>query len=162
MPKEIKGIVRIAGTDIKGEERLFVSLQKIKGVGASFANAICEVSGLDYKKKVGTLTNREVKKIESIMKDPKKFDLPTWLMNRREEPVSGENVHIIDPELRLIQKQDIERLKRIKSYKGVRHSLGLPVRGQRTKSTGRRGVTVGVVRKKAKARLREKKKEAMK
>jgi len=149
MPKEeVKGIVRIVGTDIKGEEQLFTSLERIKGVGGAFANAICRVHNLDRNRKVGTLDATEIKKIEETLKNPTKFGIPAWVMNRRRDLVTGEDVHLVGADLEFAQKQDIKRMIDIKSYKGVRHMFGLPVRGQRTRSSFRKGRTVGVVRKK--------------
>lgn len=148
MTEQLKGIVRIAGTDIKGEKKLYVSLQRIKGIGPALANAICLISNLDRNKKVGTLTDKEIKKLEEIMNDPLKFGVPAWMLNRRGDPETGKDIHIIGPTLKYTQQQDIKRMMEIKSYKGVRHALGLPVRGQRTKSSFRKGRTVGVVRKK--------------
>jgi small subunit ribosomal protein S13 len=148
MAEQIKGIVRIAGTDMKGEKQLFTSLLRIKGVGVAFANAICRVHGFDRRKKVGTLTDAEIKKIEETIKNPEKFGIPIWLFNRRREPETGENIHLVGADLKFTQEQDIKRMISIKCYKGVRHMLGLPVRGQRTRSSFRSGRTVGVVRKK--------------
>lgn len=148
MPKEIKGIVRIAGADIKGENQLFTSLQRIKGVGGNLANAVCRVHNLDRNRKVGSLTATEIKRIEETLKNPIKFGIPSWILNRRRDLETGEDRHLVGPDLKFTQEQDIKRMMKIKSYKGVRHMFGLPVRGQRTKSSFRKGRTVGVVRKK--------------
>jgi len=148
MPEKTKGIVRISGTDIKGENQLFVSLQKIIGVGGIFANAICKVNNLDKNKKVGDLSSTEIKKIEETLKNPAKFGIPDWMLNRRKDLETGENKHLVGPDLTFTQKQDIKKMINVKSYKGVRHMYGLPVRGQRTRSSFRKGRTVGVVRKK--------------
>lgn len=148
MPEKIRGIVRIVGTDVKGETQLFTSLQKIKGVGGSLANAVCRVHGLDRNRRVGTLTDGEIKKIEETLKNPEKFGIPSWTFNRRKDLETGEDKHIVGPDLKFTREQDIKRMMRIKSYKGVRHMFGLPVRGQRTRSSFRKGRTVGVVRKK--------------
>jgi len=145
---EVKGIVRIAGADVKGETQLFTSLQKIKGVGGSLANAICKVHNLDRNRKIGTLTDIEIKKIEETLKNPEKFGIPSWIFNRRKDLETGRDKHIVGPDLKFTQEQDVKRVIRIKSYKGVRHMFGLPVRGQRTRSSFRKGKTVGVVRKK--------------
>ena len=148
MPEEIKGIVRIAGTDLKGENQLFTSLMKIKGVSFAFANAICRVHNLERNRKVGTLSEKEVKKIEETLKNPIKFGIPVWMLNRRKDLETGEDKHLIGGELTFVQKQDIKRMMNMKSYKGIRHMFGLPVRGQKTRSSFRKGRTVGVVRKK--------------
>ncbi len=146
--EKTKGIVRIAGADIKGESQLFVSLQRIKGVGGVLANAICRVNDLDGNIKVGNLTSTEIKKIEDTLNNPSKFGMPDWMLNRRKDLETGENRHLVGPDLVFMQKQDIKRMINMKSYKGVRHMYGLPVRGQRTRSSFRKGRTVGVVRKK--------------
>lgn len=148
MIKETKGIIRIYGTDIKGETKLFVALQKIKGVNDVFANAVCKKCNLSYTKKVGDLSDQELKKIEDMLKYPKKYGFPEWMLNRRKDPVSGENKHLVGPDLDFTKKQDIEKMIKIRSYKGVRHMYGLPVRGQRTRGSFRKGKTVGVSRKK--------------
>jgi len=148
MPKEIRGIIRIAGTDIKGETQLFTSLQRIKGVGGTLASAVCRVHNFDRNRKVGTLTDSEIKKIEETLKNPTKFGIPFWIVNRRRDPERGEDRHLVGSDLTLAQQQDIKKMIKIKSYKGARHMFGLPVRGQRTRSSFRKGRTVGVVRKK--------------
>ena len=148
MVKEIKGIVRIAGTDLKGENQLFTSLQRIKGVGGSLANTVCKIHGFKRNRKIGTLTDAEIKKIEETLKNPTKFGIPSWTLNRRKDLETGGDKHIVGPDLKFTQEQDVKRMIKIKSYKGVRHMFGLPVRGQRTRSSFRKGRTVGVVRKK--------------
>jgi small subunit ribosomal protein S13 len=149
MVKEIKGIVRIAGTDLKGENQLFTSLQRIKGVGGSLANAVCRVHNLDLNRKVGTLNAKEIKNIEETLKNPTKFGIPSWIVNRKGDLESGKDRHLVGADLTFTQTQDVKRMIRIKSYKGVRHMFGLPARGQRTRSSFRKGRTVGVVRKKS-------------
>jgi small subunit ribosomal protein S13 len=148
MPEEVKGIVRIAGTDIKGENQLFTSLIRIRGVGGSLANAICKVHNFDRRRKVGTLTASDIKKIEETITNPTSFSIPSWMVNRRRDIETGEDKHLVGADLKFMQEQDIKRMIKIKSYKGVRHMFGLPVRGQRTRSSFRHGTTLGVVRKK--------------
>ena len=156
--QELRGIVRILGSDMKGERNLYVSLQGIKGVGPSLANAICRIGNFNRNKKVGTLTDQEIKKIEQILTDPIKAGVPEWMFNRKKDPETGKNIHIAGPDLKFTEKQDIKAQIRIKSYRGVRHMFGLPVRGQRTKSSFRKGKTVGVVRKKQQPKTTKKKK----
>ena len=74
--------------------------------------------------------------------------LPWWMLNRRKDLISGEDKHIMGSDLVLKLRDDINLLRKIRSYRGIRHERGLRVRGQRTKSTGRRGMVVGVMRKK--------------
>jgi small subunit ribosomal protein S13 len=148
MAEQVKGIVRISEVDVKGETPLFTSLNRIKGVGGALANAVCRVHNLDCNRKIGTLTDAEIKKIEETLKNPAKFGIPSWMLNRRKDLETGEDRHLVGSDLKFMQEQDIKKMIRIKAYKGVRHMFGLPARGQRTRSSFRKGRTVGVVRKK--------------
>jgi small subunit ribosomal protein S13 len=148
--QELRGIVRLAGADMKGEKQLFIALRRIKGIGPSMANAVIKVGGFDPKKKIGLLTDAELKKVEDIVTNPKKHKIPEWALNRKNSPETGENEHLISSELTFANRQDIKALIDIKCYRGTRHMYGLPARGQRTKSSFRKGRTVGVVKKKNK------------
>ncbi|MEM2882608.1 MAG: 30S ribosomal protein S13 [Candidatus Bathyarchaeia archaeon] len=149
MSREYRHIVRVLGTDIEGQRRLINGLTKIKGIGVSFANAIMRAAGLKPDIRFGQLSDSDLQKIESIVSDPQRFGIPPRLFNRRKDPEGGRDFHLIGSDLMLRVKSDIELMKSIKSWKGVRHSLGLKVRGQRTRTTGRTGKTVGVKKKAA-------------
>lgn len=141
-------MVRIAGTDISGEKSIRYGLTAIKGIGIRMANAIAVVSKLDPDEKIGNLTDEELEKLEITIKNVEKEDVPHWMMNRRKDIKTGEDKHLIGPDLDMALREDLNRLKKIKSYRGLRHEFGLKVRGQRTRSTGRKGLTVGVRRRK--------------
>ena len=145
----LRGIVRIASTDIIGTKLLFDGLRKIKGVNFMFSNAICNNLNFDHKKQIGTLNDEDVKRIEHLIKNPE--TLPKWMLNRRHDYETGKDMHVTGADLNLNKDLDIKRLKKIKSYKGMRHSIGQPVRGQRTRSHFRSGTSVGVQRKTAAA-----------
>ncbi|MBT3690869.1 30S ribosomal protein S13 [Candidatus Woesearchaeota archaeon] len=148
MEEKLKYIVRIASTDLAGDKPISHTLTRIKGVNFSMANAICYVNKLDKNKKTGSLKEQEIKKIEEIIKEPKKHNIPSWLLNRQKDYDSGEDLHLTVSDLKLRKDFDIKRLRKIKSYRGFRHGSGLPVRGQRTKSNFRKGKSLGVKRKK--------------
>lgn len=148
MNREFRRILRILETDVDGELPLVYGLSTIKGIGYNLATAVCKVSGLDPRMKTGYLTDDEIKLLEDIVKNPQKFGIPSWYYNRRRDVETGIDVHLVGATLLFHVKEDIEREKRIKSWRGVRHALGLKVRGQRTRTTGRLGITVGVKRKK--------------
>ncbi len=150
--KEFKELVRIMDADIVGTKPLYHALRRVYGVSYTFSNAVCLISGIDRNTKVGELSEDEVKKIEGIIKNPLKNGIPTWLVNRRKDYDSGEDKHLSTSDLKLAKEFDIKRLRKIKCYRGTRHSAGLPVRGQRTKSNFRRnkGKTTGVKKKSAK------------
>ena len=147
---EIKYLVRIYNTDLDGNKPLYHGLTKIKGVGVMTANMVCNLLKFDKFKKVGLLTDDEVEKINDFLKNPKKYGAPSWMLNRRKDYETGEDKHLLTTDLQLVKQEDIKRLRKIKSYRGVRHGLRLPVRGQRTKSNFRKnkGKVTGVKRKK--------------
>lgn len=140
-------IVRIAGTDIDGSLKTAYGLAEIKGVGVNLAYGICRRLGIDPEMRIGYLTDEEIKKIEDLLSNPLAYDIPSWMLNRRKDYTTGKDMHLIGAELIFYVKQDIEREKKIKSWRGIRHALGLKVRGQRTRTTGRLGLTVGVRKK---------------
>lgn len=143
-----KQIVRIAETDVLGGRSTLMALKQIRGVGFSVANAVCNVLNLDKGKKIGELSDPEIRAAETLVRNPDK--LPKWMYNRRKDIETGADKHVINTELKLSKDFDIKRLKKIKSYKGMRHMAGLPVRGQRTKGHFRKGKTIGVNKNKAK------------
>lgn len=145
--KEFKQIVRMGGADIDGRKPVFHALRRIKGISYSFSNAICIVLSLDKKKRIGDLSDADLKKVEDVFTNPQKYDLPVWILNRRKDYDEGKDKHLVSTDLKLRKDFDIKRLKTIRSYRGIRHALGLPVRGQKTRSHFRRGGTVGVRKK---------------
>lgn len=155
-PKKAKAIVRVAGTDLDGEKSTWIALKKIKGIGFGMSKAICKVAGIDSKIKLKDLDEKQIEKIEEIIKDPGKFGIPSFLFNRRKDFETGKDLHLTSSELEITQKFDVQRMIDLKTYKGVRHMLGLPVRGQKTRSSFRKGRTIGVVRRKELAKMEKK------
>jgi len=150
MSNEFRYILRIIGTDIDGTLKMPYALKRIKGVNLTLANAILKKAGINPDKRAGFLTESELGRIEQIIKDPTKFELPNWLLNRRKDLETGKDLHLIRADLDLSTKTDIKQMKEIKSWRGYRHAYGLKVRGQRTRTTGRKGKAVGVKVKKMK------------
>ncbi|MFH1650010.1 MAG: 30S ribosomal protein S13 [Candidatus Woesearchaeota archaeon] len=147
---EFRHLVRIANTDLAGEKHLIVALTKIKGVSASFANAICIVSGFKKNTQTGSLTEAQAKKIEDTIREPSKYGIPAWMLNRRKDYETGQDMHLLGVDFDVIVDSDIKRQKKAKTYKGLRHQWGLPVRGQRTKSNFRKNKGKGLGVKKSK------------
>jgi small subunit ribosomal protein S13 len=129
--KQEDRVVRILSTDIEGKMKVYAGLTKIKGISWAVSNAVCEKCKINKNKKIGALTESEIKQISEIIK---KSDFPNHLINRRNDFEEGKKSHFIGSDLDLRKEFDIKRLKKIKSYKGIRHVAGLPLRGQRTKS----------------------------
>ncbi|MBL7055868.1 30S ribosomal protein S13 [Candidatus Woesearchaeota archaeon] len=148
---DFKYFVRIANTDLEGNKQIHHALTKIKGVSFMFSNMICTLAGVDKSSKTGNLKDDQVKKLDEVINDPLKFKAPVWIFNRRNDYEDGSDKHLNGSDLTFSKENDIKRLKKIKSYKGMRHGVGLPVRGQRTKSNFRRNKGKGSLGVKKKA-----------
>jgi small subunit ribosomal protein S13 len=158
LPEGVRGIVRFVESDIDGTKKVGMALTKIKGVGINFANNVAKLADIDPTLLLGTLSEEQLKKMEDIIKNPLKYGFPKFILNRQQDVETGETRHVLASELVITRKADIDRMKKIHSYKGVRHELGLPVRGQRTRGSFRKGTTAGV----SKVKLKPGKKSAPK
>lgn len=156
--ENLKGIVRLAGRDLKGSRRIQAAISGLKGIGSSMAKAIVYAAGIDGTQQVGSLRDEQVESLESVFDDPVGHGIPKYMLNRRKDYDTGEDLHLLGGDIEMAEREDISREKDIQSRTGIRHQRGLPVRGQRTRSTGRKGMTVGVEREKLKKK-KEKEKE---
>ncbi len=136
---EMKHIVRIANTDLKGTKPMLSGLADVKGIGIMLAHAVCSVAGIECNRKLGSLTDEEARRLDEIAKNPVKFGIPEWLINRRKDPETGVDKHLLTNDLVFVQENDIKMMKKMKCWKGFRHTLGQPVRGQKTRSNSRKG-----------------------
>lgn len=143
---DFKHLVRIANTDLKGEKAIVYALKDIRGVGVPLANAICVTLGINGLSKIGNISEVDMKKLDEAVKAPGKHGIPGWMLNRQKDLETGEDKHVVTNDLIFNKDNDIKLMRRIKCYKGVRHSLNQPVRGQRTRSNFRanKGKVVGV------------------
>jgi small subunit ribosomal protein S13 len=146
---EYKHILRIAGKDIEGSKKLIVALSAIKGVGYNFAQILTQSLNINPNLRVGFLTENDIREIEQAISNPTKAGIPQWYLNRRKNMDDGSNYHMITSDLDFAASNDIEREKLVMSWRGYRHMFGLRVRGQCTRTTGRRGGAVGVKKVKA-------------
>ena len=105
---------RTAGTDIPEHKKVVYSLRSIFGVGLTLAKEVVAQAKIDPNTRARDLSSEEVSRVQRILE---------------KYPLEGD--------LRRVVSDNIHRLKRIKSYRGMRHSMGLPVRGQRTKVNSR-------------------------
>jgi len=134
---EFRHIVRVNNTDLKGDKAIYLSIQKIKGIGENFARAVCTLAKIDYMKITGDFTDKDVKAIEAVLENPLKAGVPEYYLNRIKDYETGENKHLFTSDLDFEKDQDIKRMKKMKSNVGLRHQWRLPVRGQRTGSNFR-------------------------
>lgn len=146
---EYKHILRIAGKDIEGGKKLIVALSEVKGVGYNFAQVLIQSLNINPNMRVGFLTENDIREIEQAISNPTRAGIPQWYLNRRKNMDDGSNNHMITSDLDFAASNDIEREKLVMSWRGYRHMFGLRVRGQCTRTTGRRGGAVGVKKVKA-------------
>ena len=139
-------IVRIVNSDIDGQKRTVIGLQSIKGVGKRVAQIVAKKANVDPSIRMGSLPDEKVKEIEELVKSYVEY-APNWAINRQMDYESGADMHIFGNDLDIIQKDDVNRMKMIRCYRGIRHEGRHKVRGQRTRSNGRHGLTMGVQRK---------------
>lgn len=145
--KAVRTIIRVVNTDLDGDKSLERSLSEIVGIGAVTSKAICTISGLDPHTKLVSLNPSQIEKLEQVIKDPIKFGLPVFMANRRFDPATGKDLHLTGQDFDATVKFDVKREIDTKSYRGWRHMLGQPVRGQETRSHYRqKGRAVGVMR----------------
>ena len=139
-------IVRVAGCDIDGQKRVVIGLQGIKGVGKRVAEIVVKKAKIDPSIRIGSLSDEKVKELEKDVTTYVEY-VPHWVVNRQMDYESGADMHLIGNDLDMYQKNDVNRMKMIRCYRGIRHENHHKVRGQRTRSNGRKGLTMGVQRK---------------
>jgi small subunit ribosomal protein S13 len=142
-------IVRLAGSDLDGTRATALAVTGVRGVGPRIAEVACHLAGVSPSEMIGNLPEASVDGLEQLLGDlPSR--LPPWMVNHRFEPATGETHHYFGADLETSRRDDINRMKMIRSYRGVRHERGQKVRGQRTRSNGRTGMAAGVIKKAAK------------
>jgi len=142
-------IVRLAGADLDGRRTSALALTGVRGIGLRLANVACQMANVPPNEMIGNLPEATVEGIEAVLAQlPQR--LPPWMLNHPSDAMTGETHHYISGELETSRRDDINRMKMIRSYRGVRHERGQKVRGQRTRSNGRTGMAAGVLKKAAK------------
>ncbi len=151
--ENFKGIVRIAGRDISGSVKLKRALWYVKGIGSTLAVTASHVLSKELKlapdMQVGELSDQQIEAIDKILFNLQAHNVPAFLLNRQRDVSDGTNRHVIMSDLMFATSQDIEREKKLYTWKGYRHAYGQKVRGQRTRNTGRIGMALGVMKSKA-------------
>ncbi|MDH7506986.1 MAG: 30S ribosomal protein S13 [Candidatus Thermoplasmatota archaeon] len=144
---DFKYIVRISNTDLNGEKNVVYGLSSIKGIGVHMATLIADQAKIDKNILIGNLNDNQIQQIQEIINNVNKT-APGWMLNHRKDYETGQNLHFVSTDVDSRLRDEINIMKKIRSYRGIRHELGLPVRGQRTKSNGRKGLALGVSRRK--------------
>ena len=148
LPANFQQIIRIFNTNVDGRIKVPFALTVVKGVGRRFAVLVCKKADIDINRRAGELSPEELEKLVTVINNPRQFKVPDWFINRNRDYKDGKTSHVLANTLDNKFREDLERLKKIRSNRGLRHAWGLRVRGQSTKTTGRRGKTMGVSKKK--------------
>ena len=141
--EDIRYFVRIGQTDLDGTKSVERSLTDMNGIGHRAARIIAERAEVDRRDVFGKLDEEDIDRVVELV-EGYVDEVPEWMANHQRAFFTGETTHEIGNELNMTRRRDINRMKMIDSYKGVRHKRGQKVRGQRTKSTGRTEGTIGV------------------
>ena len=144
MTPEFQHILRVLNTNIDGKKKVMFALTKITGIGRRYANLICKKAEVDVNRRAGTLSNEEIELLCSIIANNKQYKVPNWFVNRQKDRVTGKTSQVVVNGLIGKVREDLERLKKVRAHRGIRHYWGHKVRGQHTKTTGRKGRTVGM------------------
>ncbi len=134
-------IIRIMQTDVPGTKTLYAGLTRIKGISWAISNAVCLLAKIEKTKKIESLTKEEIAKIEETIKQHK---FPYYMLNRRNDFTTGESGHVTGSTIDVNEELDVKRLKKIRSFRGLRHATGQPTRGQSTRSHFRTNRKKGV------------------
>ncbi|URE39425.1 cysteine synthase [Musa troglodytarum] len=145
--EDFQHILRVLNTNVDGKQKIMFALTSIKGIGRRFANIVCKKADVDMNKRAGELSAAELENLMTVVANPRQFKIPDWFLNRKKDYKDGRYSQIVSNSLDMKLRDDLERLKKIRNHRGLRHFWGLRVRGQHTKTTGRRGKTVGVSKK---------------
>uniref|UniRef100_A0AC35FY99 Small ribosomal subunit protein uS13 n=1 Tax=Panagrolaimus sp. PS1159 TaxID=55785 RepID=A0AC35FY99_9BILA len=148
IPEKFQHIHRVMNTNIDGNVKIPYALTAIKGCGRRFAFIVCRKAGVDIHRRAGELTEDEMEKLTTVMLNPTQYKIPAWFLNRQKDIKDGTTAQLLSTTVESKLREDLERLKKCRNHRGLRHYWGLRVRGQHTKTTGRKGRTVGVSKKK--------------
>jgi small subunit ribosomal protein S13 len=146
--EDIKYFVRVGTTDLDGTKSVRVALTGIKGVGRHTSSVITRMAKVDEYAQLGRIDEASVDRLRVAVEEYI-TKIPPWMANRPKDVYTGETKHLFGPDVTLTKDEDVNLMRKIRCYRGIRHETGQKVRGQRTKSTGRTGSTVGVKRKSA-------------
>ena len=135
-------------TNVNGKQKVAFALRGIKGIGRRFAILCCKIAQIDQSRRAGELTEEEMNRISDIFAKPLEYGIPKWFLNRQRCIKDGTWSQLFSGMVDTRLREDLERMKKIRKHRGLRHHFGLKVRGQHSKSTGRTGKTLGVTKKK--------------
>lgn len=146
--EQIQHIIRLYNTNIDGTKKTAFALTAIRGIGLRFGKAVVSRAGVSLNKRAGELSSEEINKIQEVINDPIAFGIPGYFLNHQKDVVDGLDSQLVGIKLDGDLRMRIERGKKNKETRMLRLAAGLKVRGQRTKSNGRKTSSLGAPRKK--------------
>lgn len=138
-PESFQHIIRVLNTNLQGAVKTPFAMTSVTGIGRRFAILACKKAEVDMRKRAGELSAAELEQLMVIVSNPRTFKVPDWFLNRQRDPKDGSTTQLTSSALSSKMRDDFERLKKIRNHRGLRHYWGLRVKGQHTKTTGRRG-----------------------
>lgn len=144
---DFKYIVRVANTDLDGKFQVIPAIAMVKGLGIRTGAIVAARANVNAYQKIGNLSDEDIARLQEAV-DALADTIPPWMLNRRKDVDTGEDNHLIGSDVEIKLRDDLNRLKKIRTYRGVRHEGGQKVRGQRSRSNGRTGLTLGVQKQK--------------
>ncbi|KAJ2612392.1 ribosomal 40S subunit protein S18B [Coemansia sp. RSA 1365] len=145
---QFQAMRRVLNTNVHGNVKAMYALTAIKGVGRRYSNLVLKKADVDMTKRAGELSEDELERIVDIIQNPLQYKIPKWYLNRQKDRTTGKYSQLVANAVDNALREDLERMKKIRLHRGLRHFWGIRVRGQHTKTTGRGGRTVGVTKKK--------------
>merc|ERR1719420_1030566 len=134
-PEDFQHILRICNTNIDGRQRVMYAITKIKGIGRRFSNLILKKCDVD------------INKIVAVISNPTQFRIPSWFLNRQRDYKDGKTYQLFANTVDTKLREDVERMKKVRLHRGLRHYWCIKVRGQHTGTCGRHGGMAGAAAK---------------
>ncbi|KAJ0982546.1 hypothetical protein J5N97_010801 [Dioscorea zingiberensis] len=126
--EDFQHILRVLNTNVDGKQKIMFALTSIKGIGRRFANIVCKKADVDMNKRAGELSAAELENLMTIVANPRQFKIPDWFLNRKKDYKDGRYSQVVSNALDMKLRDDLERLKKIRNHRGLRHYWGLRVR----------------------------------
>merc|ERR1712157_552916 len=124
--EDFQHILRVQNTNIDGNIKITHALTNIRGMGRRFTDLVLKKAEIDRSKRAGQLNEEELERIQTTMLQPKNFKIPTWFLNRQRDWKDGKDGQMTSNNLDNKLREDIERMKKIRLHRGIRHWWGYP------------------------------------
>ena len=126
---DFQHILRVLNTNVDGRTKVMYALTQIRGIGRRFSNVVCKKAEIDMGKRAGELSAAELESLMVIVSNPRQFRIPDWFLNRQKNYKDGKYLQQVSNQLDTTLRDDLERLKKIRNHRGLRHYWGIRVRG---------------------------------